>query len=242
MMDWFGGQKNANFTSEIHLCIFFYRFPEPKAHTFILEFILLESTYYAEANKRVAFILDIMKLDVPDLFCDQRGDTSPPGETFKVYLHGYIASSGLSRDLLKCVDTIMVSWVSNSSSNHTPCWVLVRKAHFQNDTYVPSPPGYFKKVRLCSQACTCGLLWLRRYAYGTLHTACNHQSEHWCMAKMKGKIFLLLHHQNECLCTIVVCCGWCSLYAPEQKCSIITLCYSEMLFPYQQFTATNCEV
>jgi len=88
---------------------FFYRFPEPKAHTFILEFILLESTYYAEANKRVAFILDIMKLDVPDLFCDQRGDTSPPGETFKMYLHGYIASSCLSRDLLKCVDTIMVS-------------------------------------------------------------------------------------------------------------------------------------
>jgi len=51
-----------------------------------------------------------MKLDVPDLFCDQQGDTSPPGETFKVYLHGYIASSGCSRDLLKCVDTIMVSW------------------------------------------------------------------------------------------------------------------------------------
>jgi len=83
------------------------RSPEPKAHTFILEFILLESTYYAEANKRIAFILDIMKLDVPDLFCDQRGDTSPPGETFKVNLHGYIASSGCSRDLLKCVDTIM---------------------------------------------------------------------------------------------------------------------------------------
>ena len=123
MMDWFGGQKNANFTSEIHLCIFFYRFPEPKAHTFILEFILLESTYYAEANKRVAFILDIMKLDVPDLFCDQRGDTSILGESFKKNLHSYIASRGLSRDLLKCVNHVMVSCeIRNSSNIHTPGW------------------------------------------------------------------------------------------------------------------------
>ena len=150
MMDWFGGQKNANFTSEIHLCIFFYRFPEPKAHTFILEFILLESTYYAEANKRVAFILDIMKLDVPDLFCDQRGDTSPPGETFKVYLHGYIASSGLSRDLLKCVDTIMVSWFNYEELQPITTLLVGQlvKEHSLSEILLP-PWGRFSGVWLC---------------------------------------------------------------------------------------------
>jgi len=80
-----------------------------------------EASYYSEANKPVAYILDLMRLDVPDLFCNRRGDIGVTGESFKGYLHEYIASSGLSRDLLKCVDIIMVSWFSNSSNNHTPC-------------------------------------------------------------------------------------------------------------------------
>ena len=88
----------------------FVRFQEPKDHTFILEFLLSESSCYVEANKQVAFILDLMKLDVPNLFCERRGGTSITGESFKGNLHAYIASSGLSRDLPKCVDIIMVSW------------------------------------------------------------------------------------------------------------------------------------
>ena len=72
------------------------------------------------------FILDLMKLDVPDLFYDIQGRTSVPGASFKEYLHQYIASNGLSKELLKRVDKIMVSWFDcdgNSSNNHTPGWV-----------------------------------------------------------------------------------------------------------------------
>ena len=88
----------------------FHRFPEPKSHNFILEFLVSESTYYTEANKQVVFVLDLMKLDVPCLFYDRQDETSVPGENFKEYLHLYIASSGLSKELLNRMDTIMVSW------------------------------------------------------------------------------------------------------------------------------------
>lgn len=79
-------------------------------HNFILEFLVSESTCYTEANKQVVFILDLMKLDVPDLFYDRQGQTSVPGENFKEYLQQYIHPSALSEKLLKCMDTIMVSW------------------------------------------------------------------------------------------------------------------------------------
>jgi len=57
----------------------------------------------------VDYILDLMKLDVPGLFCNRQGHASDPSDHFKGRLHEYIAANGLSRDLLKCVDTIMVS-------------------------------------------------------------------------------------------------------------------------------------
>ena len=118
-----GQPKAYKLHQKIDLCILFYRSPEPKDHNCILEFIMSESAYYAEANKPVAFILDLVKLDVPDLFCDQRGDTSILGESFKKNLHSYIASRGLSRDLLKCVNHVMVSCeIRNSSNIHTPGW------------------------------------------------------------------------------------------------------------------------
>jgi len=55
----------------------------------------------------VVFVLDLMKLDVPYLFYDRQRKTSVPGKNFKEYLHHYIASSGLSKELLKRMDTIM---------------------------------------------------------------------------------------------------------------------------------------
>ena len=60
------------------------------------------------------YILDLMKLDVPGLFCDHGSDTSAasPGECFKKHLQTHIAASGstIRKDLLKHVDAIMVSW------------------------------------------------------------------------------------------------------------------------------------
>ena len=61
---------------------------------------------YAESRQPVKYILDVMKLDVPNLFTAPQ---SVPGEKLKEHLHSYIASNGLSRELLKNVDTIMVS-------------------------------------------------------------------------------------------------------------------------------------
>ena len=61
---------------------------------------------------QVGYILDLMKLDVPDLFCYQQSGTSIPGESFKRHLQTYIATSGLPlrKELLRRVDAIMVSW------------------------------------------------------------------------------------------------------------------------------------
>ena len=85
------------------------RFPEPNEHGFILDFISSKAPFYAELKQPVKYIFDVMKLDVPNLFTAPRNDTSIPGEKFKEHLHYYIASNGLSRDLLKNVDVIMVS-------------------------------------------------------------------------------------------------------------------------------------
>ena len=68
-----------------------------------------EASFYIEASKPVAFILDLMKLNVPDLFASP---VTPPHNTtsgrFQKTLHTYISSNGLLRDLLKNVDKIMV--------------------------------------------------------------------------------------------------------------------------------------
>lgn len=61
------------------------------------------------------YILDLVKLDVPNLFIGPpletgiQGDSSVPAEKFMEHLHSYIASNDLQRELLKNVDVIMVS-------------------------------------------------------------------------------------------------------------------------------------
>ena len=74
-----------------------------------MDFISSKALFYAELKQPVKYILDVMKLDVPNLFTAPQSDTSVPGEKLKEHLHSYIASNGLSRDLLRNVDAIMVS-------------------------------------------------------------------------------------------------------------------------------------
>ena len=95
-----------------NLNLSFHRYPEPNDHGFILEFLLSEAFFYAKINKQVKYILDIMKLDVPNLFTgppSNPGIPSIPGAKFKEHLHSYIATNDLPRELLKNVDVIMVS-------------------------------------------------------------------------------------------------------------------------------------
>ena len=93
----------------------FYRSPEPSTHGFILQYLSSEAYCYAVSSKPVIYILDLVKLDVPNLFIGPafetatQSDTSVPGEKFKEHLHSYIASNDLQRELLKNVDVIMVS-------------------------------------------------------------------------------------------------------------------------------------
>ena len=92
-------------TFSVHIS-FFDRSSESNSHGFILQFLLSEAAFYAKASKAGAFILDLMKLDVPNLFA------SPPhstGESCKKELHRYILKERLSRELQKNVESIMVS-------------------------------------------------------------------------------------------------------------------------------------
>ena len=86
-------------------CLILNRFPESKDHDFILQFLLFEATLYAEAGKAGMFILDVMKLDVPNLFASPPHSTS---ENFKKNLHSYIFAQSLSTELQKNLETIMV--------------------------------------------------------------------------------------------------------------------------------------
>ena len=95
--------------------LFSNRCPESDSHGFILQFLFSEAAVYAKADKAGTFILDLMKLDVPNLFA------SPPhfiSENFKENLHSYIIANSLSKELQKSVESIMVSkhiyfWHSN---------------------------------------------------------------------------------------------------------------------------------
>ena len=87
---------------------FVNRVPDASSQGFILQFLMSdEASLYTEAGKRVAFVLDLMKLDVPDLFASPPHNTT--SERFQENLHAYISKEGLSKDLLENVDKIMVS-------------------------------------------------------------------------------------------------------------------------------------
>ena len=92
--------------------LFSNRYPESDSHEFILEFLLTEAVFYAEAGRAGMFILDLMKLDVPKLFACPPHSTS---ENFKKNLRSYIFANSLSRELQKSVESIMVS-------KHIYCW------------------------------------------------------------------------------------------------------------------------
>ena len=108
-------------TFSVHIfcfVLFSNRYPESDSHDFILEFLLTEAAFYAEAGKAGILILDLMKLDVPKLFACPPHSTS---ENFKKNLHSYIFANSLSRELQKSVESIMVSkhiyfWHSNCNT------------------------------------------------------------------------------------------------------------------------------
>ena len=70
------------------------------------------------------YILDLMKLDVPNLFIGPPDDTDiscgtgVPSEKFMKDLHSYIDSNELSRELLGNLDSIMVSLYNYSDVFH----------------------------------------------------------------------------------------------------------------------------
>ena len=75
-----------------------------------MDFLFSKAAIYAKLKQPVKYILDVMELDVPNLFTDSKSGTggiSVPGKNFKELLHSYIASNGLQRELLKKVDVIL---------------------------------------------------------------------------------------------------------------------------------------
>ena len=135
------------------LVLFFNRNPESNSHDFILQFLLSEAAFYAEASKAGTFFLDLMKLDVPNLFA------SPPhstGESFKKKLHLYISENSLPRELQKNVESIMVSKHKFWNSNCNTLFVITSGSY----TWWPSSFS-----RPCSHCSTKGM-WI----FNCLHT------------------------------------------------------------------------
>ena len=101
-----------------------HRLPEPSKHGFIIDYLSSEANVYVRSSKPVRYILDLMKLDVPNLFVGPPVDTgtscgtSVPSEKFTEDLHFYIDSNELSRELLRNFDSIMVSLYNYSDVFH----------------------------------------------------------------------------------------------------------------------------
>ena len=118
------------------LKLFFDRSPGSNSHDFILQFLLSEAAFYAEASKAGTFILDLMKLDVPNLFA------SPPhstGESFKKDLHLYIFANTLSRELQKNVESIMVSKQIFLNSNYNTLLAVISGSYTWWPSSFPRP-------------------------------------------------------------------------------------------------------
>ena len=112
--------------------LFLNRYPESDNHSFILQFLLSEAAVYAKADKAGTFLLDLMKLDVPNLFA------CPPrfiSESFKKNLHSYIIANDLSRELLKNVESIMVSKHIIWHSNCNTLFILLSQDHIHDDPH-----------------------------------------------------------------------------------------------------------
>ena len=134
-----------------------YRSPEPSTHGFIIDYLSSEAILYVRSEKPVRYILHLMKLDVPNLFTGPPDDpgvlsgTSNPGEKFKEHLHSYIASNGLSRELLRNLDTIMVS-LCKVNSQIVWCLNLCACPNFRV-MYVPSLMVFKILFCLCCKRC-----------------------------------------------------------------------------------------
>ena len=123
-----------------------YRSPEPSKHGFLIAYLSSEAILYVRSKKPVRYILDLMKLHVPNLFTGPPDDTgilsgtNDPGEKFKEHLHSYIASNGLPRELLRNLDTIMVSLCEITSQM---CLVFKSLCLSKFQSYIrPKPDGF----------------------------------------------------------------------------------------------------
>ena len=109
-----------------------HRSPEPRRHGFIIDYLSSEAIYYVRLSKPVRYILDLLKLDVPNLFIGPPDDTgiscatSVPSIKFMQDLHSYIDSNELSRELLENLDGIMVSLYNYSDVFHVYISMLVQ--------------------------------------------------------------------------------------------------------------------
>ena len=105
-------------SSVIALMLYVFRFTDAQHHKFLLEFIKSVAMCYKNQDRAKDFILDLLHLDVPDLFVtDNEGSTSTlqsdilsssvPDE-FSNFLADYIQRNNLQETILGEVETIWV--------------------------------------------------------------------------------------------------------------------------------------
>lgn len=83
------------------------RWPKAEDHKVVLDFLVNVSIKYFEDGRPYAFLYDLLRLKVPNLF-HESGSNSKVGTDFKKFLTDYIRQHNLKMDILMDMEDILV--------------------------------------------------------------------------------------------------------------------------------------
>ena len=81
-----------------------HSYTNPQDHQFLIEFLKRTGRFYAEAHTPFNFLVDLLAIEVPQLFAHQQSDCDHYSE-FSKFLQGYVSCGHIE----KKVPLIMVS-------------------------------------------------------------------------------------------------------------------------------------
>lgn len=112
------------------------RYSEPKHHLWILDFFEVPVvTWYDRKNKAAELVLDLLRLDVPYLFCESGrvSDISEVAHSFTEFLTAFIKKRHLENPLLGMMESVIL--VRNVNTSVITHCVVGQRDH-TDTTYV----------------------------------------------------------------------------------------------------------